>query len=389
MTCAVDTFLASLGKTKLLVGAQRADDDITAVTQAPWDIRYRYLSAGIPDGAGPCATCQANCTAKGTSCKNSAGGCAWWGCWQSDTNPPGDYVRSLISESKAKGQFAMVTYYNFFQASGLPEGPGQLVKANDAVWLARYLNDWRFVLQQVGQEVVLLHIEPDLWGYGQQLNANPHLIAAKVKTANPTDCAAIEDSFAGLGKCMIAMTRKYAPKAKVALQASAWATGIDVALNTNASFDMVGEATKVANYMIECGASDGDYLVVEASDRDYAWYATQGQPLRQWDPTNATLPNFTQHFTWASTIAKKVGKALVWWQVPVGHAGLPNMTQKWKDNRVDYFFAHTAEVAKAYGAAMVFGPGDGNQTTPSTDNGNLVAKVTAYKAGSGQAPCPP
>ena len=87
-------------------------------------------------------------------------------------------------------------------------------------------------------------------------------------------------------------------------------------------------------------------------------------------------------------MAETVGKPIVWWQVPVGNANMPNAGMQWKDNRVDYLFAHMDEVAAAHGVAVFFGAGNGQQTTPENDGGNLVAKVKAYEAGGGQPACP-
>jgi hypothetical protein len=134
-----------------------------------------------------------------------------------------------------------------------------------------------------------------------------------------------------------------------------------------------------------CG--DADFVTVDASDRDAAWYDTQAQD-RWWDDTNQTLPNFTQAFSWATSLADTMKKPVLWWQVPVGNMSLPNQNQKWKDNRVDYFMAHMDEVANAGGIGVAFGAGAGEQTNPSTDGGNLAAKVKAYGAAGGQTPCP-
>lgn len=60
----------------------------------------------------------------------------------------------------------------------------------------------------------------------------------------------------------------------------------------------------------------------------------------------------------------------------------------WKDNRVDYFFAHLDEVVDAHIAGLFFGAGAGGMTTPETDGGNLVAKTTAYRAAGGVKLCP-
>src|SRR5687767_10917443 len=75
-TCMAGSFLSSLGKSRLLVGASM--DDATA-DAARWDLRYLYLAGGMFDGPAPCASCARQCTAGGTSCKNGGAGCPWWG----------------------------------------------------------------------------------------------------------------------------------------------------------------------------------------------------------------------------------------------------------------------------------------------------------------------
>jgi hypothetical protein len=258
---------------------------------------------------------------------------------------------------------------------------------NDAAFLTRYLANWKFLLQKIGTDKALLHIEPDFWGYCEQKNGDPHAEPAAVQAANAADCGSQENSIAGLGHCMIAMTRKYAPNARVGLHASGWGTNMDVLLNSSPTFDVAGEATKLGKFLLAAGAGDGDFVVADMSDRDAGYYQSQGRNT-WWDDTNQKLPNFHQAFAWAKTVAETVGKPIVWWQIPVGNQNLPNMTNAWKDNRVDYLFAHMDEVAAAHGAGLFFGAGDGAQTTPESDGGNLVAKVKAYNAKGGQPACP-
>jgi len=383
-SCAAKALLTALGSSHLLAGAAMSD---AVAQQAPFDLRYQYLAGGIFDQAAPCASCASGCTSGGTSCVGGA--CNWWGCWQWDQLPPGQFLRDFIDKVIADGQIPMITYYEILPGSGVSEGkPEVTVAAPNQSFMARYLADWRFALQQIGSKTALLHIEPDFWGYAQQVGPDPTTMAAAVASANPTDCAGQPNTIAGLGKCMIAMVRKYAPNAKVGLHASAWASGPDVSLNKNASLDVVAEAGKVGAFLTACGAATGDFVVVEASDRDAGYYSSIGQD-RWWDATNATLPSFNQHFTWAKALSEKVGLPLLWWQLPVGNMSLPDQTNQWKDNRVDYFFSHTQQVAQSHGIGFAFGAGASGQTTPSTDNGNLVAKVKAYGQAGGQAPvCP-
>jgi hypothetical protein len=383
-SCAAKTLLAELGQSTLLVGAAMADGTAKA---NPFTLRYQYLAGGIFDQSAPCASCASSCSAAGSSC--TGGGCGWWGCWQWDQEPPGKFLRDFLDKCKADGQVPMITYYEILHASGVGEGAPEVnVAAKDVNLMKRYFADWRFALQQIGNRVAILHLEPDFWGYAQQVGKDPTKLPAAVASANPKDCSTLPNTIAGLGRCLIAMVRAYAPKAKVGLHASAWASGPDVALNKDPKLDVVAEARKVADYLVACGADVSDLIIVEASDRDAGYYQSIGQD-RFWDETNATLPSFDQHFVWAKALAERAKKPLLWWQLPVGNMSLGNKTDAWKDNRVDYFFAHTAQIAGAHGIGFAFGAGAGGQTTPETDGGNLTAKVKAYAASGGQAPlCP-
>ncbi|HEX6244408.1 MAG TPA: hypothetical protein VFZ61_26000, partial [Polyangiales bacterium] len=380
--CLAATLLDPLGIGHTLVGASMDDDSAKA---APFDARYLYLAGGLFDGDRACTSCASGCSAGGVSCANGGEGCAWWGCWQYDQDPPGAYVRDFVARAKADKQIPMISYYELLQASGLDEGEEQVKALNDAALMRRYLADFAFVLDQIGDERALVHIEPDLWAYAQQLNQNPASIPARVASAND-ECKSYENNVAGLGRCMIHLVRVHAPNARVGLHGSGWATGVDVLGNGDSSLDVAGEARKLAAFLGALGAGDSDFIGVDASDRDAAWYDTQGRET-WWDATNKTLPNFKQAFSWAKGLAEAVKKPVLWWQVPVGNMQLPNQQNRWKDNRLDYFLDHPDEVAASHGAGMLFGAGDGNQTTPDTDSGHLIARMKSY-AGKPQRTCP-
>ncbi len=352
----------------------------------PFDVRYIYIAGGIADGPGPCASCATNCTSNGASCDNEHG-CGWWGCYQWDQLPPGQYAGYFITAAQANTQIPMFSYYELLQSSDVAEGSAEVTAANDSAFMSRYYADFRFLLQQIGTTRAFLHIEPDFWGYAEQVNADARQIPASVSSANPTDCASQPETIAGMGRCLIAMVRKYCPNAYVGLHGSAWATGIDVSLNTDPTLNVAGEAQKLAAFLVEAGGSGADFIAVDASDRDYGYYASIGRDTK-WDPTNQTLPDFHQAFTWAQALAQGVGRPVVYWQVPVGNAEQDNTPNHWKDNRVDYFFSHTNELAAADVVGMFFGAGASGQTTPESDGGNLLAKAKAY-AQAPQLMCTP
>jgi hypothetical protein len=387
--CIGQSALAALGKNRLVVGVSTGD--APTVKAAPFDIRYVYISGGLFDGPAPCASCASNCSTAGKMCANSAGGCAWWGCYQYDQNPPGEYVRDFISAAKKASpvQIPMFTYYELLQAykqSGGTEGAAEVTSgATSTSIMTKYWNDWRFLLKQIGNDKAILHIEPDFWGYAEQLNADPTKESAAVASANSTDCSSTPNTIAGMGQCMIAMARKYAPNALVGLHASAWSTKIDVEGNTSPSLDIAGEAKKTATFLSACGESAADLVIVETSDRDAGYYQSQGHPNAFWDVTNMTLPDFHQDFAWVTALTEALGKPALYWQMPLGNANQNNTKNHWKDNRLDYFFAHESELAAAHAIGACYGAGAGDQTLPETDGGNLVAKTKAYVAAGGQA----
>jgi hypothetical protein len=361
-------------------------EDATA-DAAPFDGRYLYLSGGVFDSNEPCASCL-SCTSAGASCDNASGGCGWWGCWQYDQDPPGQYVRGLIDGAKSRGEVPMITYYEILQSSGVNETPAaEMGAANDVSLMRRLLADWKFLASTVGSDVALLHFEPDFWGYAQQVNADPHTIPAAVASAAPTDCGGLENSIAGLGRCVIKIVRTYAPNARVGLHASDWGTSIDVFGNTDPTFDVTGEAQKLADFLVAAGAGDGDFIVGDMSDRDAGYYQSIGRDT-WFDDTNATLPNFHQAFTWSKALAERIGKPVIWWQLPVGNMSQNDTTNHWKDNRVDYLMAHTTEVTAAHGVGLFFGAGEGQQTTPESDGNNLINKVNAYHSAGSTPVCP-
>jgi hypothetical protein len=383
-SCLAGPLLTSLGKSKVLVGGKMTDD---VAAQAPFDVRYLYLAGGLFDTVEPCTSCL-SCRAGGLSCANSSGGCDWWGCWQWDQAAPGQYLRDFLQTTASRGQIPMISYYQLLQTSGVVEGTAEVLAVRDLGLMQRYFNDWRFVLKQLGSRAALLHIEPDFWGYAQKLGTDPRLLPAAVASANPTDCPYQENSVAGMGRCMIAMVRKYAPNAKVGLHASAWATSLDVHLNINPLFDVTVEARKAADFLRLCGAADADFIVVEASDRDAQWYQLATGINRWWDASNVTLPNFRQAFAWAKALSERLGRPNLWWQLPVGNMALPGSWEKWRDNRLDYFFDHPNEVAAAHGLGMVFGAGMEGQTSTSTDNGRFLTRAKGYYSLGGQVACP-
>jgi hypothetical protein len=371
-SCAPDS--APLATT-LLVGF--AGSDATAAKPG-FQLRYQYLAGALaPDGA---------CLGAGRAAAQGCGS-EWWGGWQSAERPPGAFVRDFVASARAGGLVPMFTYYVLLRASGAAEGAAEVHAVADAGFLGRYLDDFRFFLAQLGCHRAFVHVEPDFWGYAQQeavrTGGDATTLPAAVRRANPLDCADQPDTVAGLGRCMIAMARKWAPNARIGLHASGWATRHDCINNRSTSLDVAAEGAHTGAFLAAAGAEAGDFVVADIADRDAGWRAAQGQDL--WlDATDAALPSFAQAFRWSRAVSDAVGRPLIWWQIPVGNLDLPDQPRAWKDNKVQYFFDHPAAVVASGAIGMAFGAGEDSQTTPETDGGYLAARAAALAAAGGQ-----
>ncbi len=352
-----------MGSGTVLIGGSMEDSSAKA---APFDLRYAYLhSQPAPSSAYYSAS----------RCQDAWSG--WWGCWTGSSTAPGTYVTyrdaqaaQATYQGRARPQKFFWTWYSLRDlgdAAGQGDGPGEVVAINRLDLLTRYLNDYRFFLQKIGNSHDGIDLEPDFWGFARSLG-NLHQVAAQVSAANPTDCGSQENSAAGLARCLIAMARKYAPNTAVGLHLSC--------------FDWESNIQKCVKDYADLGANYGDFLVTDVSDRDAGWYAqpAHGGSNHFWtDQKAATALRFYK------TMAESVGKPVVLWQIPVGNMAQNNTPNHYQDDKVDWFFGHMDQVAHAHVAALLFGAGWQEQTTPETDGGNLISKTIAYHNSGGTA----
>jgi len=352
-----------MGSSTVLVGASMDDSSAKA---APFDLRYAYVHSQ------PAASSSWYSAAR---CQDAWTG--WWGCWNGSTTAPGTYVtyRSAQAaqatyEGRPRPQKFFFTWYSLRDlgdAAGQGDGPGEVVAINRVDLLTRYLNDYRFFLQKIGTSDAGIDLEPDFWGFARSLG-NLHQVPAQVSGANPTDCGSQENSAAGLARCLIAMARKYAPNAAVGLHLSC--------------FDWESNIPKCVKDYADLGAANGDFLVSDVSDRDAGWYAqpSHGGLDKFWNDQKAAAA-----LRFYKTMAESVGKPVALWQIPVGNMAQNNTANHYKDDKVDWFFGHLNQVADAHIAALLFGAGWTEQTTPETDGGNLINKTIAYRKSGGTA----
>jgi hypothetical protein len=256
-------------------------------------------------------------------------------------------------------------------------GDSNISGVSDPSFMRQYWSNVRILFRELKayDKPALVNFEPDFWGYAQRQSADPTNHFVHVSTDNP-DCANQPNNMVGFGHCLLAMARSVAPKAYVGFPPSLFP---DV-------------ATTEINYMRLIGASDADFVVMQAGDRDAGCFEasytgqdagcdrTNASNYNTWDASNTVAPSFASHFAMARRYFEGVQRPLLWWQTPLG---VPSQTKggspgAFRDNKTDYFLTHPSELVAAGGIGAVFSPGHSSQTTIDTDRGQFKRLSERY-----------
>jgi hypothetical protein len=251
-------------------------------------------------------------------------------------------------------------------------GENKLEKFDDPEFMAQYWYGVRLMYTRLGMlgAPSIVHLEPDLWGYFQQRGDSPSAVPVKVGSIVP-ECNGLPEDASGFGRCLVKLGRALAPDASIALSASSFGAYLP---------NRKSDPERIAAYLNEVGAAASDFMVVETLDRDAGCFEKAADPLCQregrfyWGDTE-----FREHLAWARTIHEGTGKLLLWWQMPLG---VPSHefgdSGAYRDNRVEWLFAHPQEFVDAGGFGAVFGTGAPNQTSARTDGGQFRRAVQRY-----------
>ena len=299
------------------------------------------------------------------------------GSWITWNSPSGSYLTDVAQADDAIGATPMYTLYQMAQ-----NGDGNLSGLTDSSFMNNYWSQVRLMFQLLGNydKPALVNLEPDFWGYVQlqSPNGDPGKLAAVVSTQ--AECTSFADNAIGIAQCMLAMARKYAPKALIGYPAS-----------------FFGEtAPQVATMMKQVGAQNADFIVAQTSDRDAGCWEVANPPPEctgrgngpwYWDETNQSSPNYTESLTLWSTYRSDLGNNLpiIWWQTPMG---VPSATpggsyQHYRDNHVHYMLGNAGQYVNIGSAGAVFSSGATSQTTINTDGGQFQKLLAQYLAGGG------
>jgi hypothetical protein len=258
------------------------------------------------------------------------------------------------------------TYYQLLQSApsaGATEQARDLSHLRNPGTMRAYWSDYSLLLRRVaqsaGRRLVVIHVEPDLWGYLEQAHAT-----------------ALARSFA---LHLIALRDRLAPHALLAWHLSVWGTGEDPTYSKPSLAPMDHLAAVSAAFYRSLHAHF-DLVFNDITDRDAGFYQyVEGNPHTWWGPAD-----FVRHDRYIATFTRLTHTAVVLWQLPVGDTHLDNTWGHYQDNRVQWWLgagsAAHLRAARASGViGLLFGAGAAGCTTPQTDGGFFFRLARRYE----------
>jgi hypothetical protein len=335
---------------------------------APFGLRYQYLAGGVNTGKS-------------------------WQTW----DPGGSFVTRYISESEAHHIVPVFSYYEMRQSlpgSGNGDEPGaDLGNLDNTQTMRAYYLDLKafFIRAAPARRPVVLHLEPDLFGYVEQHAAanDASSVPAAVASTGIAELRGLPNTAAGFAQAVLALRRDYAPNVLVGYHVSIWGTGKDIHLSHPSAAEVDMMAAQAAAFYRSLHATF-DVTFMELADRD-AGYAqhVNGQHGAWWSAID-----YSHDLRFLGDYHKRVARPIVVWQIPLGNTVSPivnNTPYHYRDNKVQWFLAvgarpHLQAYARAGLVALLFGAAQAQDTgagDPSgqgrpDDGGYFDARARAY-----------
>ncbi|HMA32965.1 MAG TPA: S-layer homology domain-containing protein [Chloroflexia bacterium] len=366
------------------LGVSNQPTDLSWMTGsgAAWDARYQYLAGGVNTGQG-------------------------WATWNT---PAGQFATYYMDASAGAGYLPVFTYYQLLQsnpASGNDEASKDFNNLNTPATMAAYYADFQLLLSKAAAfgRPVLVHVEPDFWGYMEQRvsggSNSAATIPAAVASSGYTAVAGYPNTVQGFAQALLHLRDATAPNVILAIHASAWGTGRDIGLDPDPTLDATAVGQSTGQFLLTAGitgnpagTSSWDLVFGDPSDRDAAYYqiVIGDGGAHWWDLTNTTLPNYDRYRTYIAALNQTTVRRIVLWQIPIGNTAMRscnNTAGHYQDNRVQGFLGNGAPSLPAWINAgligLLWGAGQGDQTQPTDAQGDGITNPAPINGNSGVA----
>ena len=252
----------------LALGVADAPGDAAAIhATAPFDLRYQYLAGGVNTGHG-------------------------WLTW----DPNGSFVSDYARESVRAHMITVFTYYQILDSApslGASEQARDISDLRNPATMRAYWSDFALLMRRIhqsdGGHLVVVHLEPDLWGYLEQ--------ADDVTLAR------------GIAAHFLALRNELAPEVKLAWHLSVWGTGEDPTYSKPSLAHMDVLAARSAAFF-ESLHAHFDLVFNDVTDRDAGYYqVVEHNPATWW-----TAADFARHTRYIAGFTRRTHVPVVLWR---------------------------------------------------------------------------
>ena len=338
----------------------------------PFGFRYQYLAGGVNTGQG-------------------------WATW----NDGGTFVDRYVRESAKAHVIPVFSYYMIRQslpgANDGDEPHAVLSNLRNKSTMRAWFADASLFMQRAGRfpkTRVVLQVEPDMWGYGEQAASGDRArtVPVAVASSGAGAGARLPDDMRGLARAVVRLRNRMAPNVILAYHASDWGTQVDLSLNNPSMSESEHLGDRAGRFYRSLGAAF-DVTFTDWSDRDVGFKrAILGAGSDAWwdSSDRARAVRFIRGYS------KRARHRVVVWQLPVGNTAMRAMNNAWghyQDNHVQWLLGpnhgkHLKALAGAGAIAFLFGGGadgttcacDGQHdgmTNPAPINGNTRLSYSA------------
>lgn len=377
------TACAALVMTGLLASPALGPQPAAKATRAPvpaWPLDR--LSLGLMDGEGGAAAL-ARRESVSVRYQYLAGGVNTANPWPQWGRGDGRFVSDYVAESVAAGLLPVFTFYELRQslpgANESDEATADLGNLQRASTMRAYFESVRLLMQRLGEQdvPVVVHVEPDLWGYAQQRRGDdPASTRAVIASSGVPELRGLSNDLPGFARAWERMRDRYAPKVTLGYALSIWGTNKDIAISNEpdgAVDQLAGRAARFARQ----AAPGFEVVFGEFNDRTSGYARARGAgPEAWWDEAD-----FRRHARFLRRVHALDRRPLVLWQIPLGNTvmrSMDNTPRHYQDNRVQWLLSPRDNYARlrtyrAAGAvAFLFGSGQGDDTHASDAAGDGI-----------------
>jgi hypothetical protein len=319
--------------------------------------RYQYLTGGVDTGHG-------------------------WSTW----NPDGSFVTNYVKDSRDVGRTPVLTYYQLLQSApgrGGSEAEKDLANLDDADLMRAYYADLALALTRARTaargRLVILHVEPDLWGYVQQRAKDDDAASVPAAVARSGDprLAGLPDTAAGFAQAVVRLRDQLAPHVALAWHMSTWGTGVDLVLQDPSLPAVDRLAARSAKFYASLHAPF-DAIFSDPSDRDDGF---DRKINGDGGKSRWTRGDYARDVRWLAGLHRATKLPLAEWQIPLGNRRLPNTWGRFRDTHVETLLGDRRLLRRYRDAgvvALLFGGGADGTTNERTDGGTFRRLAGRY-----------